>query len=365
MSSPSPPRDPLARRQLLLPVSQLVTARPEQDVQPLAAAGPTELQALWGFVDAILSATAPAGVAELLLTTAVGTYGFARGVVLLGERPLVVVATHATSPGEVGRGTSATVTDAQALQHAQVLAHPNALREPLLSRLFPASTELLVVPLADRRRLGALVVELPEVMRGRRRDHVLAQLSRLASSASTALSRELRLAQLERLAATDDLTMIANRRSFNTSLDREIARSVRNGEPVSLALLDLDLFKQVNDRFGHPAGDESLRNVAASLVVASRDVDTPARYGGEEFVVILPNCPAVEAVAITERLRAAVAAAPGVMRLTASAGVATFPIHATSGDDLVEAADAALLAAKAAGRDRTVLSSPESARPPS
>ena len=307
--------------------------------------GVAELEALWAFAERVLTSTSASEIAGLLLGTAVDTYGFARGAVLVGERPLVVLAGHAVLQNGVGSGVSATVDRAHFLHQAQVVEGCDPSAEPLLSRLFPVGCQLLVLPLGDRRRLGALVLELPAVLRGPLPDYVLAVLSRLTGCATAALYREQRLAQLERLASTDDLTMIANRRSFNATLDREIARSVRNGEPLSLVLLDLDLFKQVNDRFGHPAGDESLRNVAASLVVACRDFDTPARYGGEEFAVILPNCSSAEALLISDRLREAVSAAPGVVQLTASAGVASYPQHSSGADDLIEAADVALLEA--------------------
>jgi diguanylate cyclase (GGDEF)-like protein len=197
---------------------------------------------------------------------------------------------------------------------------------------------------------------VPVTLTGRRSARVVAQVERAAASGGSALARAVRTGQLERLAATDHLTMIANRRSFTASLERELARSVRSGKPVSLVMLDLDDFKLVNDVYGHPAGDEALRNVAAALSIACRDLDTPARYGGEEFTVILPDCDEQGCLAIAERLRAAVAAAPAARPLTASAGVATFPAHAEDGEQLVEAADAALLLAKRAGRNRTVVS---------
>ena len=98
------------------------------------------------------------------------------------------------------------------------------------------------------------------------------------------------LEQVQRLAATDGLTKIANRRTFETTLEREVARAARSAEHLSLVLLDIDHFKRLNDAHGHQAGDEVLRNVAAALSCACRDFDTAARYGGEEFAVVLPGC---------------------------------------------------------------------------
>jgi diguanylate cyclase (GGDEF)-like protein len=126
-------------------------------------------------------------------------------------------------------------------------------------------------------------------------------------------------------AATDGLTKIANRRTFEATLEREVARATRSAEHVSLVMVDIDHFKSLNDTHGHQAGDEVLRNVAAALAIECRDFDTPARYGGEEFAIVLPGCGPDEALKIAERLRHAVSAAPSIVPITASAGVATFP----------------------------------------
>ncbi|HWG93207.1 MAG TPA: GGDEF domain-containing protein, partial [Mycobacteriales bacterium] len=139
-------------------------------------------------------------------------------------------------------------------------------------------------------------------------------------------------------------------------LEREVARATRSAEHVSLVMVDIDHFKVLNDTHGHQAGDEVLRNVAAALSCECRDFDTPARYGGEEFAVVLPGCGPEEAVLIAERLRQAVAAAPSVVPITASAGVATYPSHAGDADTLVRAADEALYQSKNSGRDRTTQS---------
>jgi diguanylate cyclase (GGDEF)-like protein len=117
-------------------------------------------------------------------------------------------------------------------------------------------------------------------------------------------------------------------------------------------MVDVDHFKKFNDNYGHQAGDEVLRLVSGALREGSRDFDTPARYGGEEFVVILPACSSKESIAVGDRLRNLVGAVDAVAPVTASAGVATFPVHASSARDLIEAADEALYASKHAGRDQ-------------
>jgi diguanylate cyclase (GGDEF)-like protein len=120
-----------------------------------------------------------------------------------------------------------------------------------------------------------------------------------------------------------------------------------------LVVLDVDHFKRVNDTYGHQAGDEVLRHVGEALGHVGRDTDLVARYGGEEFAVILPDTGLAEAVNVAERLRAAVAAFPGLVPVTASAGVAVLPGNANEAAELVQAADEALYEAKRSGRDRT------------
>ena len=123
---------------------------------------------------------------------------------------------------------------------------------------------------------------------------------------------------------------------------------------MSLVLLDVDHFQDVNDTLGHQQGDETLRAVAVALAAACRDGDLPARYGGEEFAVLLPVCAMGEAYLIAERLRAAVAELDLPMPITVSAGVAALPAHAADAEGLLRKADDALYAAKRGGRNRTV-----------
>lgn len=322
-------------------------------------------EALLELAEQLLGAGQPAEVASAFVEFVVTTYGFPR-VVLLStvSGRLTALASHGAREASVGLGSSAAVARAHELGETQVVDRLDPVTEPWLARLLPPASDALVVPLSTAQHaVGALLLQIPMTLRDQQGRRLLAEVERSARYAAMALDTVQRLVQLQRLAATDDLTMIANRRSFLASLDREIARSVRRGEPVSLIMLDLDHFKSINDVHGHPAGDEALRNVAAALTIASRTLDTPARYGGEEFAVILPDCDAGRAVVIADRFRAAVAAAPAAAALTASAGVATFPAQASDAEELVRAADQALLEAKRAGRDRTV-SSRELASPP-
>lgn len=366
MPTNTEPVDPPVRRTLTMPL--LPAAGPPDtthgwqggesllhghDGDVITGASNAELGALLRFAEGNVLNGEIRPASELLLETAVSTYGFARGAVLLGEHHLAIIAGHALAGDPPSSGVSLAVRSAQSAAAQQVVTVAPEL-EPWLSQFAPAHAELLLQPLIyQHRRLGALILQVPSALQAQQRPAVFKRVAKLAAMTSVVIHGDQRLQQLQRLAATDDLTMIANRRSFDASIEREMARALRSGEPLSLAVLDLDLFKQVNDVYGHPAGDDLLRNVAAALVGACRELDTPARYGGEEFAVILPDCPTERSLLIVERLRLAVAAAPGVTRITASAGVATFPDSASTVDQLIAAADQALLEAKRAGRNQT------------
>jgi diguanylate cyclase (GGDEF)-like protein/PAS domain S-box-containing protein len=170
--------------------------------------------------------------------------------------------------------------------------------------------------------------------------------------------------RLKELARMDGLTGLANRRSFDEAIDAEYRRSLRNGTPLALLLIDVDHFKAFNDTYGHPEGDDCLKAVAGVLTAAlNRPGDLATRYGGEEFAAILPDTDAEGARRIAESIRVAVRdlniahqGSPGSV-VTVSVGVSAFPGGGAEGsvESLVQEADTALYAAKAAGRDRVVM----------
>jgi diguanylate cyclase (GGDEF)-like protein len=321
-----------------------------------------DLEALTDLAESLERTADSASVARTLLDSVVDTFGFPRGVVLAGpEGQLPLLASYGLEEETArrpGRASGSAVISQAHDSHATVLVSGlDDDADPWLSRLLPGARNLVVVPLqAEGRPLGAMVLEQALKDGGRIQRRVVSGLERSASYAALALRNAWLLEQVQRLAATDGLTKIANRRTFESTLEREVARATRSAEHLSLVMIDIDHFKRLNDEHGHQAGDEVLRNVAAALSCECRDFDTAARYGGEEFAVVLPGCGPDEARLIAERLRHAVAAAPSSVPITASAGVATYPAHAGDADTLVRAADDALYQSKRGGRDRTTVS---------
>lgn len=175
------------------------------------------------------------------------------------------------------------------------------------------------------------------------------------------LTEELHAAnkRLRALARTDELTHVRNRRGLRQALTREFRRAERYGGALTVMAFDVDRFKAVNDLYGHAVGDNTLYAVAQSLKRGVREVDVVGRVGGEEFVVLAPETPAREALAVAERLRRAVAervittSDGGEVRVTISCGIATLSdVRARTPEELLGYADAALYRAKERGRDR-------------
>src|SRR5712692_332044 len=190
----------------------------------------------------------------------------------------------------------------------------------------------------------------------------------LAAHAVVALDNARLHRIVEEQALIDGLTGLANRRHAEASLETELQRAERFGGPLAFVLCDLDSFKSVNDRFGHVAGDDVLRELAGVLRETVRVVDVAARWGGEEFALILPATDAAGGARLAERAREALEARTiltqeGIpVRVTASFGVAAFPEHRT-GEGLVAAADSALYEAKNRGKNRVERAQEPARRP--
>jgi diguanylate cyclase (GGDEF)-like protein len=164
--------------------------------------------------------------------------------------------------------------------------------------------------------------------------------------------------QLQKMANTDPLTELYNRRVFLEQLAQETARLARfENQSAALLMLDLDYFKRINDTYGHSTGDEVLRKFASIVREISRTIDIPARLGGEEFAILLPGATKADAMAMAERLRQQIANAviphkKGSVRITVSIGAAALSADDSGGDQVLSHADAALYKAKEAGRNQ-------------
>ncbi len=261
---------------------------------------------------------------------------------------------------EVQRGSLASIR-ARAAQGASDARSGLAIRAALVIAGWLGSCYLVFVSL---RRLLATIRRLDEqsrVLIGRL--HAVTGAAELSAAPESRVGFVQLIEQVDRLgrqATSDALTSALNRHGLGHVYLAERARAERHGRPLSLVLLDLDHFKLVNDRFGHPAGDGVLRSLAALLQRQVRGVDIVARWGGEEFVVLLPECDEDAGAGLAERLRAAVAAHAFEVprRVTASFGVAQARLG-ESLEDLVRRADVAMDRAKSLGRDRVCRASEE------
>jgi diguanylate cyclase (GGDEF)-like protein len=203
------------------------------------------------------------------------------------------------------------------------------------------------------RTMGVLMVTSDDPERIWQDNEIMLMMT-VADQMAVAVNHARLYLQMQQQALTDGLTGCFNRRFFEIQLERDLHLATRMRQPVSLILIDIDHFKRVNDTHGHDAGDTALRILASELREEVRGVDTAARYGGEEFAIILPQAGPEGALAVAERLRTRIerTEVPGVGVITASLGIATFPLHASSRDLLVIAADRALYQAKRTGRNR-------------
>jgi diguanylate cyclase (GGDEF)-like protein len=174
--------------------------------------------------------------------------------------------------------------------------------------------------------------------------------------------------RLRRLADTDPLTSLYNQRYLRKNLAKELERAKRFDHPLSVIMLDLDRFKEINDTWGHPAGDAILQQLGALFMQSVRRIDFATRYGGEEFVIVLPETDLSGAMVVTRRLRDRVERhrfldpdGQPLDRVTISAGVAIYPEGGIDCESLIETADRRLYAAKEAGRNRIVFQNAVSA----
>ncbi len=192
-------------------------------------------------------------------------------------------------------------------------------------------------------------------------DDEMGDLARTFNSMAHMLEQD--RAELQRIAAHDHLTGLLNKREFMKQFSQEMERSARYDHPFSLLMIDIDHFKKVNDEHGHLVGDEALRQVAQIVRHTLRPMDVVGRYGGEEFTAVLPETDRDAAYATAERVREQINAQPLILGkeslcIAVSIGVACYPDHGQDINTLFNASDAALYAAKGAGRNRVFMAEP-------
>jgi diguanylate cyclase (GGDEF)-like protein len=245
----------------------------------------------------------------------------------------------------------------------QVLEDPEQDEESPYDRLFLKQFGLqsgLIVPLVMRENVLGVLFLQDCVHRREWSIDDISFFDSLADNLSVAIENAELHQERERQAVTDGLTGVANRRSFNEMLAREFERARRYEQPLSLVVIDLDHLKKINDTYGHQAGDEAIRSIGTTLRQSCRSVDLPARYGGEEFTILLPNTGIDMALELAERLRRLIneVEVTGAGKISASLGVATYPLHADDADLLFQRADDALYRAKQAGRNQVSVAVP-------
>jgi diguanylate cyclase (GGDEF)-like protein len=274
------------------------------------------------------------------------------GLLHYGSKEMEIKAEAGTGPSNVGKriplGTGAM---ARVVRSGEMVLLQGGQDPP--AGLLPGCRSLLCIPITYGQKLmGVLNVEST-------RENAFAQqevliLRTLADLLATALHNSMVLQRLQQQSITDGLTGIKTRRFFLEALQSEWKRAARSGRPFSVVLIDLDKFKEVNDTAGHLEGDLVLARVGRLLEQKCRQSNVVARYGGDEFVILMPETTVEQAQVLSERLRLWLATDPLLHErgITGSFGVATFPLHGATVEDIIRVADAGMYVSKHAGGNR-------------
>ncbi len=264
--------------------------------------------------------------------------------------------TEGLAGGVARKGTPLIITDA---------AKDSRFQKSIERKSYSRAKSLLCVPIINKRRTIGVLEMVDKVNGEPFEEKDLELLSKLVDQAAIAIERSTLYQKMADLAITDDLTKLFNFRHLDQTLDLEIRRCQRYGATVSLIFLDMDYFKLVNDRHGHLMGSKVLVEVAQILSSNLRDIDVIARYGGDEFVVVLPETDVDTTYRISQRLQQAVREYDFLteedlkIKLSASFGIAGYPVHAKNKKDLILLADKAMYQAKYGGRDRICIAKAE------
>ena len=256
-----------------------------------------------------------------------------------------------------GRVAAGTGLWGAALASGKTLIEHDVLASPEYVGFYQETRSRMCIPLVSfGQTLGVLMLESEEPASFHEND--VESLEAVADICATAIQNAHYVERVKQLAYLDGLTGIFNRRYFEMRVVEEIDRARRFNSGMAVLMVDIDQFKRLNDEFGHLLGDEVLRQVSSMFHQQLRKIDVVCRYGGEEFAILLSQTNQQHALAVTEKLRRMVGSwqFPGVPQsVTISAGVATYPDHGTTRDELVKSADAGLYAAKQGGRNRVLL----------
>jgi len=280
-------------------------------------------------------------VSERITTTVLDLVGLPHGTLFLHDpRQERYVVSYSNDPGYQETGEFLPGIPSDALQ--QALASPT---------LFAVSGSMMVMPLQVHDDLLG-VIKVPVTPSDTLAELQTTNVTRYLSAVAQVLSNIYQLTRSRDLAMRDDLTKAYNRRFFETYLDEEIERSRRYGTLFSIIFLDLDDLRMVNSFYGHLSGSRTLQEVAKRILAAVRGIDKVVRFGGDEFCVILPQTDQEQTIAVARRISRAIASSPlridanVEVTITASFGIATYPLHAITKDALIRQADAAMYRVK-------------------
>lgn len=286
--------------------------------------------------------------------------GLSHGTMLLHDAKVErYVVSFSNDPGHRDSSDFVSGIDPALLQHAL------SINDACSVERSADGTQVVLVPIElEEEMIGVVKVPVPDGVTVS--DEKRREIGRYVGAVTPIVANIYQLSRSRDLAMRDDLTKAFNRRFFEGYLDEEIERSRRYGTIFSIIFLDLDDLKSVNNSHGHLIGSRTLQEVAKRILSAVRGIDKVVRFGGDEFCIILPQTDDEQAKSVGARVRTAIAGSPFRLeptievRITASFGIATYPLHAITKDELIRQADAAMYQVKATTKNAIGVATPES-----